>query len=159
MTVITVIAGLVMLVGLIGIVIPVLPGLLLVWAGILLWTLETQGGAWWVFGIATAIAAACLLLEYTIPGKRMRKAGVRTSTLLAGLGVAIVGFFVIPGVGALLGFPLGIYLVERARRGGHAQAWTATKHALKAVGLNILIELASALVMVGVWLASIIWIL
>lgn len=159
MTVITVIAGLVMLVGLIGIVIPVLPGLLLVWAGILLWTIETQGGGWWVFAIATALAAACTILEYAIPGKRMRQAGVRTSTLLAGLGLAVVGFFVIPGVGALLGFPLGIYLVERARRGGHSQAWTATKHALKAVGLNILIELATGLLIVGTWLVSIIWIL
>lgn len=159
MTVITVIAGLVMVVGLIGIVIPVLPGLLLVWAGILLWTIETQGGAWWVLGITSALAAVCLLLEYTIPGKRMRKAGVRTSTLLAGLGVALIGFFVIPGVGALIGFPLGIYLVEFSRRDGHEQAWTATKHALKAVGLNILIELTTGLLMVGIWLVSIIWIL
>lgn len=159
MTVIAVVAGLVMLVGLIGIVIPVLPGLFLVWAGILLWTIETQGGAWWVFGIATALTAACLILEYTIPGKRMRKAGVRTSTLLAGLAVAVVGFFAIPVVGALIGFPLGIYLVERVRRGGHAQAWSATKHALKAVGLNILIELATALLIIGTWLVSVIWIL
>lgn len=159
MTGITVVAGLIMLVGLVGIVIPVLPGLLLVWGGVLLWTIEVQGGAWWIFGIATVLTAACLLLEYTIPGKRMRRAGVRTSTLLAGLGLAVVGFFVIPAVGALLGFPLGIYLIERARRGGHAQAWTATKHALKAVGLNILIELTTGLLIVGIWVASLIWIL
>jgi uncharacterized protein YqgC (DUF456 family) len=159
MTVITVVAGLLMLAGLIGIVIPVLPGLLLVWGGVLLWAIETQGGAWWVLGIATVLSAACLLLEYTIPGKRMRRAGVRTSTLLAGLGLAVVGFFVIPGVGALLGFPLGIYLIERSRRGGHPQAWTATKHALKAVGLNIVIELTTGLLIVGIWVASLIWIL
>lgn len=157
MTAATIAAGLLMLVGLVGIVIPVLPGLLLIWGGVLIWALETQDSAWWTFGIATVVLAAGLLLEYALPGRRMRRAGVRTSTLVVGVLVAIVAAFVIPVVGALAGFPLGIYLVERSRRGTHEQAWAATRHALRAVGLNILIELVTGLLIIAIWLASVIW--
>lgn len=160
MTAVTVIAGLVMLVGLVFIVLPVLPGLLVVWAGVLLWALDTNVAAgWWTLAGATGLIAVGVTLEYLIPGKRMKAAGVRTSTLLIALVAAIVGAFVIPVVGFLLGFPLGIYLVERVQRGNHAQAWTATKHALRAVGLNILIELATGLAVVALWvLALVSWV-
>jgi uncharacterized protein len=157
MTAATIVAGLLMLVGLIGIVIPVLPGLPLIWAGVLLWALETQDSAWWTFGICTVVLAAGILLQYALPGKRMRAAGVRTSTLVVGVLVAIVAAFVIPVVGALAGFPLGIYLVELSRRGGHPQAWAATKQALRAVGYNILIELMAGLLIIAIWLASVLW--
>jgi uncharacterized protein YqgC (DUF456 family) len=157
MTAATVAAGLLMLVGLVGIVIPVLPGLFLIWGGVLIWALETQGGAWWTFGIATALLAAGLLLEYALPGRRMRRAGVRTSTLVVGVLVAIVAAFLIPVVGFLLGFPVGIYLVERSRKGSHEQAWAATKHALRAVGLNLLIELVTGLLIIATWLVSVLW--
>lgn len=157
MTAATVAAGLLMLVGLVGIVIPVLPGLFLIWGGVLIWALETQGGAWWTFGIATALLAAGLLLEYALPGRRMRRAGVRTSTLVVGVLVAIVAAFLIPVVGFLLGFPVGIYLVERSRKGTHEQAWAATKHALRAVGLNLLIELVTGLLIIATWLVSVLW--
>lgn len=157
MTAATVAAGLLMLVGLVGIVIPVLPGLFLIWGGVLVWALETQGGAWWTFGIATALLAAGLLLEYALPGRRMRRAGVRTSTLVVGVLVAIVAAFLIPVVGFLLGFPVGIYLVERSRKGTHEQAWAATKHALRAVGLNLLIELVTGLLIIATWLVSVLW--
>jgi len=157
MTAATVAAGLLMLVGLVGIVIPVLPGLFLIWGGVLVWALETQDGAWWTFGIATVLLAAGLLLEYALPGRRMRRAGVRTSTLVVGVLVAIVAAFLIPVVGFLIGFPVGIYLVERSRRGTHEQAWAAMKHALRAVGLNILIELVTGVLIIATWLASVLW--
>lgn len=147
-----------MIVGLIGIVIPVLPGLLLILIGVLVWAFELQDQvAWWVMGISIALFVACMVLEFLIPGKRMRRAGVKTSTLIIGVLVAIVCAFLIPVVGALIGFPLGIYLVERARRGGHTQAWSATKHALKAVGLNILIEGATGIIIIGLWAAAVIF--
>ena len=147
-----------MFVGLIGIVIPVLPGLLLILIGVLVWAFELQDpAAWWVMGISIALFVACMVLEFLIPGKRMRRAGVKTSTLIIGVLVAIVCAFLIPVVGALIGFPLGIYLVERARRGGHTQAWSATKHALKAVGLNILIEGTTGIIIVGLWVAAVIF--
>lgn len=152
------IVALIMVVGLIGIVIPVLPGLFLIVIGVLVWSIEQQSSAgWWVLGLTIALYAACLVLEFLIPGKRMRAAGVKTSTLLMGVLVAIPCAIIIPVLGAFIGFPLGIFLVELSRRGGRAQAWAATKHALKAVGLNILIEFVTAVIVIALWIAAVIF--
>lgn len=152
------IVALMFVIGLLGIVIPVLPGLILILVGVFVWSLELGSGVgWWIFGISAALFVACAVLEYVIPGKRMKAAGVRTSTLVAGVLVAIPFAFLIPVVGIFVGFPLGIFLVELSRRGGTAQAWHATKHALKAVGLNILIELTTAMLIIGLWVAAVIF--
>jgi uncharacterized protein YqgC (DUF456 family) len=152
---INVVVALIMLVGFMGIVVPVLPGLLLVWAAVLLWAFEKQTSAGWVIlGVATALAVAGVVLKYLVPGRRMAKAGVTTSTTLAGVGLGVVGFFVIPVVGAFLGFALGIYLFERAKLGSHGAAWPATMQALKAVGLSMGIELLTGLAIATTWVVG-----
>ena len=60
---VTVVVGLIMLVGLVGIAVPLLPGLLVVWAAVLVWASEVGTRAGWVvFGIATTLALAGFLL-------------------------------------------------------------------------------------------------
>lgn len=160
LTTVTVISALVILVGLVAIVLPVLPGLPIVWLGVLLWAMDTATStAWWTLAAATAIILLGVALEYAIPGRRMRRAGVRTSTLIFAVVVAIIGAIVIPVLGLFLGFPAGIYLMERLRRGRHQEAWVATKHALRAVGLNILIELSTGVTVLVMWLIVVIWVL
>lgn len=145
-----------MLVGLVGIVVPLLPGLLLVWAAVLLWATQAQSPAGWlVLGIATILALSGSLLQYVLPGRRMARAGVTTSTTVAGVALGIVGFFVIPLVGAFVGFALGIYLAERVKQGTHAAAWPSTKHALRAIALSMGIELLTGLAIVTTWLIGV----
>jgi hypothetical protein len=158
MSAIAVISALLMLVGMVGIVVPVLPGLFFVWLGVLLWSInETSTVAWSVLGLATAVIAVGIVLQYLIPGQRMRAAGVKTSTMVCGVLVAIVCGIAVPVVGAVLGFPLGIYAVQRLRKHDHRAAWRSTLSALRAIGLNILIELLTALVVVAVWLSAVVW--
>jgi len=153
----TVAVGLIILVGLVGIAVPVLPGLLVVWAAVLLWASQAQtAGGWVVLGIATTLALTGFLLQYLLPGRRMRKAGVTTSTTLAGVALAVVGFFVIPVVGAFLGFALGVYLIERIKLGSHRVAWRSTKHALKGIALSMGIELLTALAIAGTWVIGVV---
>ncbi len=137
---------LLILVGLVGIVVPVLPGLLLILGGVLLWAgVQGSATAWTIFAISVLFAAAGLALQYLIPGKRMRQAGVSNSTLVLAVLIAIVGFFVIPVVGAIVGFVLGIYVVELGRSNDRSQAWVRTKHALVAVLQSVGIELLAGL--------------
>jgi hypothetical protein len=110
-----------------------------------------------VLGLATAVIAVGIVLQYLIPGQRMRAAGVKTSTMVCGVLVAIVCGIAVPVVGAVLGFPLGIYAVQRLRKHDHRAAWRSTLSALRAIGLNILIELLTALVVVAVWLSAVVW--
>ncbi|MEP7036050.1 MAG: DUF456 domain-containing protein [Actinomycetota bacterium] len=148
-------AGLIMLVGLIGIVVPVLPGLFLVWAAVLIWAVGAGApAAWAVLGAATILALGGLLARYVLPGRRLRTAGVPTSTTLAGMALAVAGFFVLPVVGAFVGFVLGVYLAERVRLADGAMAWTSTRHALKAVGLSMGIELGTGLAIAITWVVG-----
>jgi uncharacterized protein YqgC (DUF456 family) len=144
--------ALIVLVGIVGIVVPVLPGLLLVWAGIAVWATERQDSTGWVLLAAvTALALAGTAVKYVLPGRRMRTAGVPARTMLAGGVLGLVGFVVVPVVGLLLGFVLGVYLAERRRLGRHDTAWTSTVVALKAAGWSMLIELFTGLLMAGTW--------
>jgi hypothetical protein len=151
-----VVVGLIMLVGLVGIVVPLLPGLLLVWAAVLVWAIGAQSPAGWaVLGIATVLALLGTLLQYLLPGRRMARAGVTSSSTVAGVVLGIVGFFVIPVVGAFLGFALGVYLAERVKLGAHSAAWPSTKHALKAIALSMGIELLTGLAIITAWLIGV----
>lgn len=145
-----------MLVGFIGIIVPVLPGLLLVWAAVLIWASQAQTSAGWVvLGIATSLALAGLVLRYLLPGRRMAASGVTRSSTAAGVALAVAGFFLIPVVGAFLGFPLGIYLAERVKGSTHATAWSSTRHALRAIGLSMGIELLTGLAIASTWLIAV----
>jgi uncharacterized protein YqgC (DUF456 family) len=151
-----VLVGLIMLVGLIGIVVPLLPGLPLVWAAVLIWASESQTAVGWVIlSISTILALSGFLLQYLLPGRRMARAGVTTSSTLAGAVLGIVGLFVIPVVGAFLGFVLGVYLAERIRLGTHSDAWPSTKHALKAIALSMGIELVTGLAIAATWVVGV----
>lgn len=153
-----VLVGVVILLGLLGVVIPIIPGLLLCWAAVLVWALEEQTGtAWAVLAAATVVVLVSQVAKYLVPGRRMRSAGVPTRSMFAGALLAIVGFFVIPLFGLFLGFVLGVYLAERVRLGAHPLAWGSTVHAVKAAGLSILIELTAGLVVAALWLAAVVF--
>ncbi|WP_067507245.1 DUF456 domain-containing protein [Actinoplanes sp. TFC3] len=157
-TTVTLIAGIAMLVGVLGVVIPVLPGLLLCWAAVLLWALlgDAGGGRWVVLALATLLALAGTLIKYLWPGKRLKNTGVPTTSLLAGGVLGVIGFFVVPVVGLVLGFVLGLFLAERVRL-GPGQAWPSTRAALGAVGLSLLVEFTAALGVAAIWVAGLIW--
>jgi hypothetical protein len=47
---------------------------------------------------------------------------------------AVVGFFVVPVVGLIIGVVVGVYASERQRVGARS-AWTSTKAVLRAMGV------------------------
>jgi uncharacterized protein len=144
-------------IGLVGIVVPLLPGSLLVLAAIAVWAYFTHTTVAWVtLGVAAAILAVALLVKYLWPMKRMRSADVGTWSLLAGGVLGIVGFFVVPVVGLVLGFVLGIYLAELASRRDQRLAWASTVHALNGVALSVGVELAGALLATAVWVVAVV---
>lgn len=150
-----VLVGLVVLVGLFGVVVQVLPGSLIVLGAVLVWAILTGGWvAWTAFAVGVVAVALAAVGKYVLAGKHLRKADVPGSTLVWGAVVGIVGFFVIPVVGLLLGFPLGVFLAELARRRDAQAAWAATRVALHATGITILVELAGALVAAGAWVVG-----
>lgn len=143
-------------VGIIGVVVPVLPGLLLCWASVLAWTLlaDAGGGRWLVLGLATTWTLLGVVVKYAWPGKRLKAAGVPTSTLVTGVVGALVGMVVIPVIGLPIGFVLGVWAAERLRLGNARAAWPTARQAILGAGLSVLVELVAATLVLGTLLAG-----
>ncbi|MDN4163095.1 DUF456 domain-containing protein [Nocardioides abyssi] len=156
MSLLEVLLAVVIAVGIIGVLVPVLPGTLLVLAAVLVWAVDVGGStAWTVFAVAVTVLALGAIVKYAVPGRRLQDAGIPGSTLAVGGALGLVGFFVVPVVGLLLGFVLGVYLAEH-RRVGASAAWPSTVHALKAAGLSILIELLAAMMAAATWAVGVV---
>lgn len=156
MTGLEILVALAIAVGLVGVLVPILPGSLLVAAAILVWaTGRGEVTAWVVAAIALGLLATGAAVKYVVPGRRLQRAGVPSTSLLLGAGAGVVGFFVVPIIGLPLGFLLGVYLTEW-RRVGHQDAWPATVHALKAVGLGIAIELGFGILAAATWAVGVV---
>ncbi|MFG1934846.1 DUF456 domain-containing protein [Mycobacterium sp. NPDC048908] len=151
-----VLVALAIAVGVLGIVVPLLPGTLLVFAAIAVWAVVEDNVTGWVtLAVVAALLAAATLVKYLWPARRMRAADVSTWSLLAGAVLGIVGFFVIPVLGLVLGFVLGIYLAELAKRRDQRVAWISTKHALKGVALSVGVELCGAMLATAAWVGGV----
>jgi uncharacterized protein len=151
-----VLVALAIAVGLVGIVVPLIPGILLVFGAIAVWAVvENNVTGWVTLGVVTALVAASTLIKYLWPMRRMRAADVSTWSLVAGAVLGIIGFFVIPVVGLVIGFVLGVYLAELASRRDQRLAWTSTKQAVKGVALSVGVELAGALLATVAWVAGV----
>ena len=149
-----ILAGIAVLVGLIGIVVALIPGLILQLIAVFVWALEESTTVGWlVFVLAMAAAAAATYFKYAYPGRQLREGGIPGWLLALALLVAFVGLFVVPIIGAPIGFVFTIYLFERARHGSQ-QAWPSTKRALKAIVTATGIELAGGVTILLLFVAG-----
>jgi uncharacterized protein len=146
-----IVIGAAILLGIVGTVLPVLPGAAVVAVAVVVWAVAVADPVGWsVMVAALAILGLGTVLQYLLPGRRLQAAGVPNRTLWIAAAVGVVGFFVIPLVGLFVGFVVGVYAAEHQRLGRH-DAWPSTVHALKAVGLSILIELTACLLAAVAW--------
>ncbi|SCL49016.1 DUF456 domain-containing protein [Micromonospora peucetia] len=155
-TAVAVLAGLVILAGLAGVVVPGLPALPLCWGGVLVWALfgGAGPGRWAVLAAATVVVVVGTVVKYSWPGRNLKRTGVPTSSLLAGGLLGLVGFFVIPVIGLVLGFVGGVWAAERLRLGDSRLAWPATRQAVAAAGLSMLVEFLAGLFVAALWVAG-----
>ncbi|MEU5362117.1 DUF456 domain-containing protein [Streptomyces sp. NPDC005925] len=150
--------GLVLGLGLYGVLVPGVPGSWLVWAAVLWWALQDpRAVSWWVLVGATALLCLFQVIRWTQPPRRLRAGGVTHRTALyAGAG-AVLGFLLVPVVGAIPGFVGGVYLSERLRLGRHAEARVALRTAMRSGGWSVLAELFVCLLITAAWLGAVLW--
>ncbi len=152
------VVGVVITFGLIGIAVPFLPGVAVVIAALAFWAYDVgTREAWAVFGIATTAVVISQVAKYALPRRRLREAGVPPLAIAVGAAAGLVGFFVIPVIGLLVGFVGGIYVTMLRRGSDQRTARNATYGALKAVGLSLLAELAGGLLAASTWLLAVLF--
>jgi uncharacterized protein len=148
--------GLLMFVGLLGVVVPVLPGLLLIAGAGVAWALADPEPARWIIAVAmVALALGGTISGTVLPARRAAAAGAPPSALAAGVVGMILGFFLVPVVGALVGFPAGIFVAERARLRDGPAARATTIATLKGAALGIGIQLVAGVAMIAIWVAAV----
>ena len=140
-------------VGLVGTILPVLPGLIISFCGVLIYKYGGGGDISMfyivLFGILTAISA---VLNYVIPLKTTKKYGGSRYGSIGGFIGTIVGIFFIPiPFGFLVGMFAGVFIGELMHdRNDRKKAFNATKGALigfiYGTGFNFLVGLAMFLV-------------
>lgn len=151
-----VLVGVAIVIGLLGIVIPVLPGTILIAGSLLVWAIATgTAAAWWVFAACAALLVSGATITWFITARHTRAAGVPGHSLIIAGIAGIIGFFVLPVIGLLVFFPLGLYLAEYARLRDPGTALASAKVALRATGLGMLAELGLALAAAGVWVVAV----
>lgn len=159
---ISIIVLLVMLVGLAGTLLPVLPGILLMLAAVVGYGFAVGFGA-----IGVIVVALCVLLSVTaiglgvaLPKKAAADSGASTRSQWAAAAGAIVGFFVIPVVGVVIGALVGIALSEYAITNDWAATRRSTIGIAKGFGLSTLAQFAIGFLMMLLWLgwaSTVVW--
>jgi uncharacterized protein len=152
-TLATTIAGIAILVGCMGIVVPVLPGSILIGLAALGWAIVIGGTSGWVtFAVIAVLVGIGMTASWVLTGRQLKAKQVPNTSLLVGGLLAVVGFFVVPIIGLLLGFIAGLYLAEYLRLRDYRSAWDSSWTAIKAAGVGILIEFSAAAVAAGAFI-------
>src|SRR3954447_14418215 len=142
-----------MAVGVVGTIVPVVPGLALVWAAALVYGLGAGFSAVGVvaFTVITGLALAGIATGYLMPQRAAARSGAARSSMWLGGGLALLGFFVVPLIGVVLGGVLGVFLGEIVRTRDAAAAWRSTAGTIKGFGVAVVVQFALGLTMVAVW--------
>ncbi|MEO8220020.1 MAG: DUF456 domain-containing protein [Specibacter sp.] len=153
----TIVCGLAIAVGATGVIVPVLPGSLLIGVSLLVWALVVGSPLGWiVFSIAVLFVALGMVSSAVLTGRAMKQRAIPGGSVVVGLVLGVVGFFVIPVVGLLVGFAVGLFLSEFARQKQVRPAVSSSVAALKATGLGILVEFGFASLAAGTWVAGVV---
>lgn len=142
-----------LILGILGTFLPVLPGLLLSLAGLLIYKFGTDSSLSmvyiWIFVFLTILSA---ILNYVIPARTNRKyGGTRWGSVGSVLGTLGGLFFIPVPFGFLIGVFLGVFIGELLHDASDKKkAWNSTKGALigflYGTGFNFIVGLAMFLV-------------
>ncbi|WP_426004588.1 DUF456 domain-containing protein [Paenarthrobacter sp. NyZ202] len=160
--IVTILCGLAIAVGIAGTIIPVLPGSILIGASLLAWAIWGGAGTlgWVVFGVGLVFVIAGMAASAVLTGRKLKEHGIPNRSVVIGLVLGVVAMFLIPVVGLLVGFAVGLLLSEVQRTRNFRTAVRSSLAAIKATGIGILVEFGLACAagstwIIGVWINAV----
>jgi uncharacterized protein YqgC (DUF456 family) len=137
-------------------VIPILPGLVIIWAAALGYGIAAGFGplGWVMFAIITVLMLAGSILDNFLMGAHAHKEGAPWWVILIALLGAIVGSFLIPIpiIGGILVALLTLFLIEWLRLKDTKRALASMRGMLVGCGWAFVFRFIIGLIMIGLWL-------
>ena len=142
------------LAGLVGAVLPVIPGPLLSVGGLLLFFFTEQGGAlgMGILIVMGLLAVVMMALDYVVPALGAKKFGASRAGIWGSIIGMIVGFFLLPGWGLILGTLAGAVIGElsagQSRGAAFKAGWGVFVGNLFGIGLKLAYGVAALVILV-----------
>ncbi len=146
------------LLGIAGVLIPIVPGTLLIWLTVVVYAIveRINGFAavdWVTFTIITLIAVVTGLSEFWLPLIGAKVRGSSRRAILFGIVGGIIGTFVLPLLGTIIGYALGVLLGEYQKLRNWERALRASLNAVASWGVAAALQLGGGLLIffIFVW--------
>jgi hypothetical protein len=149
-----VLVGLTMLIGWLSLFIVIVPGLVIMWVGGLVYGITTgfDTTAWIIFGIMTVLMIAGSVIDNVLMGASARQKGVSWWSLGAAWVGALIGTLVLPPIGGLIFALLALFFVEFYRLKNSRQAFESTTSLATGCGWSVVVRLAIGFIMGCLWI-------
>lgn len=159
MTAFTLVILAVMVVGLVGVLVPLLPGLLLIWAAALAYGVVTgfSVGGWVFFAVITLLMLVGSVVDNFIMGAKARGQGASWPAIAVALVAGVVGSLVFPPFGGLIAAVVGLFLVEYLRLRSARRAMASTKGWAVGCGWATIVRFGLGMLMILLWGAWVKW--
>lgn len=151
---------LLILIGLVGAVVPVLPGALFIWLGILAWAIgeNFQRIDWLTLTFLGILALLSTFSEYWLRPLMQHRAGFGWKNIVAAIVGGILGGIFLSGLpvigtlfGAAIGSVIGTSAVTYIEKRNLSETWRAAKTYLIGCALSSLIEIVFCLLMLAIF--------
>ena len=151
-----------MLVGLIGIVVPILPGTVLIWLGVLAYALleSFQAIDWMTFIVLTLIALVTGTADVWLALLGAKTGGASFWTLVYGMIGGVVGFFLFGALlpivgnlfGGIIGYALGILIGQYQKHRDWNLALKASFGGIVGWGIATVVQFAGGILMIIIFI-------
>jgi uncharacterized protein YqgC (DUF456 family) len=148
-----ILGGVIVIAGLIGTIVPALPGIPMIFAGLLLlaWSVDFEPVGWGTIGVLAALTAVSILIDFLAAALGAKKLGASPRAFWGATIGAIVGiFFGLPGI--ILGPFIGAVSAELVAGRGAMQAGRSGYGVWIGVIIGTAAKLAIAFLMLGIFL-------
>lgn len=147
-----------LLIGLAGVLIPLLPGTLLIWITVVVYAIAERLNGFAAidiatFAVITIIALVTGLADLWLPLLGAKVTGSSPRSLIYGVLGGIIGTFILPLLGSIIGYVAGILIGEYRRYGDWDKALRAGWGGLAGWGIATAIQLGGGLIIliIFVW--------
>lgn len=143
----------VMLFGLFGLVIPIFPGGFVIWLAALIYGFLNgfQGAGPVIFLVITVFMVGGVVVDDIFMAAAARRTGASWWSVFFAFFGGVLGTFIFPPFGGLLGAPVAFYISEYVRQRDIALAWVVTRGMMIGWGWSFVARFFLGVLMIGIW--------